>query len=128
MRFPGVLAVCCALVLVPAGGAVAQDSASPVCVPRSAPVPQGPATLLSDTAVKDTGGRLHDLKLQAPALNGQTHAYVLLPKDYDTSGATRYPVVYLLHGGIGTYWDWYGQANVIGITDKLTAQGKLPPF
>jgi S-formylglutathione hydrolase FrmB len=128
MRFPGALAACCALALVPGGVATAQDTASPVCTPRSAPVPQAPATLLSDTPVNNTGGRLHDLKLQAPALNGATHAYVLLPKDYDPSGATRYPVVYLLHGGIGTYWDWYGQGNVIGITDKLRAQGKVPPF
>ncbi len=42
-----------------------------------------------------------DLTLDVPALNRSVHANVLLPRGYDASGATRYPVLYLLHGGAG---------------------------
>jgi S-formylglutathione hydrolase FrmB len=108
--------------------ATAADNASPVCTRRSTPIPQDPATFVSQTAVAGTDGRLQDVVLNSPALSGQTHVYVLLPKGYDASGATRYPVLYLLHGAAGSYSDWYTQGNVIGIVDQVSAADHLPPF
>ena len=40
-------------------------------------------------------------KVAAVAVNGPHRVRVTLPNDYFSSGATRYPVLYLLHGGAG---------------------------
>ena len=57
-------------------------------------------------SLSGTDGRLRTEVLDSPALGGHTRVNVLLPKDYDPSGATRYPVLYLLHGAISDYNDW----------------------
>ena len=47
------------------------------------------------------------------ALVGKTLPYnVILPSDYYTSRATRYPVLYLLHGLDGHYDNWTTKTNV----------------
>jgi putative tributyrin esterase len=47
------------------------------------------------------------------ALVGKTLPYnVILPRDYETSRTTRYPVLYLLHGLFGHYSDWLTRTNV----------------
>ena len=53
--------------------------------------------------------------------------YVYLPPDYKTSN-TRYPVLYLLHGGGGDEdaWTTMGRANII--LDNLIAAGKAVPM
>jgi S-formylglutathione hydrolase FrmB len=40
-------------------------------------------------------------KVAAVAVNGPNRIRITFPNDYFTSGATRYPVLYLLHGGAG---------------------------
>jgi putative tributyrin esterase len=46
-------------------------------------------------------------------LVGKTLPYnVILPRDYETSRTTRYPVLYLLHGLFGHYTDWITKTNV----------------
>ena len=40
-------------------------------------------------------------KVSANAVNGPHRVRVTLPNDYFTSGTTRYPVLYLEHGGAG---------------------------
>ncbi len=46
-------------------------------------------------------------------LIGKTLPYsVVLPRDYQTSRTTRYPVLYLLHGLGGHYSDWLTRTNV----------------
>jgi S-formylglutathione hydrolase FrmB len=114
--------------LLATGTAAAEDTPSPVCTPRSTPIPTAPATQLEDVAVAGTGGRLHRFALQSPALNGRTYVNVLLPGGYDASAAARYPVLYLLHGAIGGYGDWHAAGNVIGIVDEAVHAGKAPPF
>ena len=112
--------------LLPVGaGAVAPPS--PTCLPRSAPIPQGPATLLGSAVVPNQAGRVTDLTFHSPALNGDTHVYVMFPPGYDPSGRTRYPVLYLLHGADGWYHDWVDH-GVRGVVDQATAAGHLPPF
>lgn len=56
--------------------------------------------------------RVVDLTFETPALAGRTKARVLLPSGYDPSAATRYPVLYLLHGGAGQYTDWANEGAV----------------
>jgi S-formylglutathione hydrolase FrmB len=47
------------------------------------------------------------------ALVGKTLPYnIILPADYRRSTATRYPVIYLLHGWAGHYSDWLTRTNV----------------
>ena len=46
-------------------------------------------------------------------LVGKTLPYnVILPRAYETSRTTRYPVLYLLHGLFGHYTDWITKTNV----------------
>src|SRR5690242_19555829 len=40
-------------------------------------------------------------KVAASAVNGPHRVRITLPDDYFQSGSTRYPVLYLLHGGAG---------------------------
>lgn len=53
---------------------------------------------------------------------------IYTPPNFDASGKTKYPVLYLIHGGSDTEETWtkVGKANLI--TDKLIAQGKAVPM
>lgn len=59
--------------------------------------------------------------------------HIYLPPDYDSSAATRYPVLYLNHGGGGDDSNWTSE-NVKGggsaqfILDNLIAAGKTKPM
>ena len=53
---------------------------------------------------------------------------VYTPPNFDYSGKTKYPVLYLIHGGSDTEETWtkVGKANLIA--DNLIAQGKARPM
>lgn len=53
---------------------------------------------------------------------------VYTPPGFDPSGKTKYPVLYLIHGGSDTEETWtkVGRANLIA--DNLLAQGKAKPM
>jgi enterochelin esterase family protein len=53
---------------------------------------------------------------------------VYTPPGFDVNGKTKYPVLYLIHGGSDTYETWtkVGRANLIA--DNLIAQGKAKPM
>ena len=63
-----------------------------------------------------TSPRLEELRFRTPALVGETRVRVLLPKGYDRSGRTRYPVLFLLHGGTGGYRDWTDTGDAAAIS------------
>src|SRR5258708_6561547 len=100
------------LAATPARSATAP--ASPVCVPgRTSP----PAGLTLVSAAPDKGHpRVDELTFRSRALNGTVRADVMLPVGYDPHGATRYPVLYLLHGHGGNHVDWpsHGVDKVVG--------------
>jgi S-formylglutathione hydrolase FrmB len=52
------------------------------------------------------------VQLQSKLVNTTLSYKVVLPPDYRTSSATRYPVLYLLHGFDGHYSDWVTRTNV----------------
>ena len=56
--------------------------------------------------------RLMDITVSTSALPGPAGVRVLLPNGYDPSAATHYPVLYLLHGGFGSYTDWTTFGNI----------------
>jgi diacylglycerol O-acyltransferase/trehalose O-mycolyltransferase len=89
---------------------VAPDS--PGCLVRSAPPDVG-ASELWRVHVSD---RLLELRLHSSAMQGSQGVFVLLPSHYDASGATRYPVLYLLHGALDDYTSWprNGVAGIVG--------------
>ena len=61
--------------------------------------------------------RLLELTLRTPLLPQDTKVRVLLPAGYATT-SKRYPVLYLLNGGGGSYLDW----TVSGDAEKTTAR------
>ena len=52
------------------------------------------------------------IQLQSKLVNTTLAYNVILPPDYRTSTASRYPVLYLLHGFGGHYSDWVTRTNV----------------
>jgi S-formylglutathione hydrolase FrmB len=82
---------------------------------------------VSRSTVAGTGGRVLDVVLNSPAMGDQQHVYVLLPSGYDPSGATKYPVLYLLHGAGGSYKDWVDM-GVENDIDYTSVADHLVPF
>ena len=58
--------------------------------------------------------RQHDHVLVTPLLDAPADVRVLVPDDYDP--ALDYPVLYLLHGGVGSSVDWTAVGNAAAIT------------
>jgi S-formylglutathione hydrolase FrmB len=90
--------------ILAAGAAAPAAPASPVCVPRARP----PVADLRVAASSPVAGhqRVSDVTFESKAIAGKVHADVLLPSGYASSPATRYPVLYLLHGHGGNHSDW----------------------
>jgi S-formylglutathione hydrolase FrmB len=80
-----------------------------------------PSPGLEHLGTKRLGPRLEELRFRTPALVGETHVRVLLPAGYDADSQTRYPVLYLLHGGTGSYADW----TTTGDAEELSADYPL---
>jgi S-formylglutathione hydrolase FrmB len=68
---------------------------------------------------KKLGPRLEELTFRTRALSGDTRVRVLLPSDYDQSGHTRYPVLYLLHGSVDDYRSWTDKGDAEHLTAGL---------
>ena len=62
----------------------------------------------------------------APGRTGTLVIYT--PPGFDVNGKTKYPVLYLIHGGSDTEETWtkVGRANLIA--DNMIAQGKIKPM
>lgn len=63
----------------------------------------------------------------SPTLKLRRRMYVYTPPGYRT-GAVRYPVFYLLHGGGGDEDAWFTLGRASQILDNLIAQGKAKPM
>ena len=59
---------------------------------------------------------------------GQDEVYVYTPPGYDPRGATKYPVLYLLHGWSDTAAGWTGIGHANDVLDTLIASGKAKPM
>jgi S-formylglutathione hydrolase FrmB len=96
---------------VPAARALVVAPDSPGCA--LAPAPSVGIAEVGRTVVTP---RLVDVTVHSQAMRGDQHVDVLLPNGYDDSGATRYPVLFLLHGSFGKYSDWAtnGVADLVG--------------
>ena len=89
--------------------------------------------------IPDPDGGFYDLKdvphgnvlienYFSKTVNAWRHIFVYTPPGYETNTSTRYPVLYLQHGGgeDERVWIEMGRANVI--LDNLIAEGKAKPF
>ena len=63
----------------------------------------------------------------SPSLKLTRRVFVYTPPGY-SSGTTRYPVLYLLHGGGGDEEAWTSMGRTPQILDHLIAQGKAKPM
>ncbi len=63
-------------------------------------------------SAKALDGRTTDLTLHSPAMQQDVHVNVMLPVGYNPHGGRRYSVLYLLHGSLGGYMDWYSGGDV----------------
>src|SRR6187200_1671156 len=62
-------------------------------------------------------------------VTGQTrHIMVYTPPGYDTDAKTRYPVLYLQHGGGEDETGWVKQGHMNFILDNLIAEKKAVPM
>ncbi|MBI2949394.1 MAG: esterase [Verrucomicrobia bacterium] len=86
-------------------------------------IPGDPPRLWEDQPV--THGTVHEQKYFSKSLGVWRHLQVYTPPDYEKS-PDRFPVLYLLHGGLGPNWISLGQAHFIA--DNLLAQGKAKPM
>ena len=60
--------------------------------------------------------------------NTMRRSFVYTPPDYDRNTTTRYPVLYLQHGGGEDETGWPNQGKTNLIMDNLIAEGKARPF
>jgi len=73
-------------------------------------------------------GEIHHHFYRSKLVNEDRDFYVYTPPNYDPSGKTQYPVLYLLHGfsDDASGWTAVGRANVI--LDNLIAAGRAKPM
>jgi enterochelin esterase-like enzyme len=64
----------------------------------------------------------------AKSINQWRHIFVYTPPQYDKDTTTRYPVLYLQHGGGEDERVWIEMGRTNLILDNLLAEGKCKPF
>lgn len=117
LRRAGVAVLALGLTALPVGAAdgIGVGVAPTPAALEAAPVTFGPQDLRLVSQVQ-VSPREIDLTFETPALAAPTTARVILPTGFDPAADTRYPVLYLLHGGAGRYTDWANEG-----ADDLTA-------
>jgi enterochelin esterase-like enzyme len=115
---------------VPAGATPAPpQKASPDAPPAAAaPLPALPpnSAPLVSKYVGVLAGRAYTVTFHSGILDREMSYWIYLPPGYGATGV-RYPTLYMLHGGGGTFDEWaaYG---LFDVADQAFAGGKLPPF
>lgn len=78
---------------------------------------------LASTAVLASEVQHHSF--HSPTLQREYVFNIYLPDGYQTSDL-RYPVLYLLHGNLGTEHSWVNNGNIAETADALIAADKIP--
>jgi enterochelin esterase family protein len=80
-------------------------------------------------AIRDVPhGQVREVWYNSKVTGSWRHALVYLPPAYDTQPKTRYPVLYLQHGGGEDETGWIRQGRANFILDNLIAAGKAKPM
>jgi enterochelin esterase-like enzyme len=72
-------------------------------------------------------GEVRQVYYQAAALGKLQRMYIYFPPEYE-AGKSKYPVLYLFHGGDDDDWGWVDIGRMNFILDNLIAQGKAKPM
>ncbi|CAF0866978.1 unnamed protein product [Adineta ricciae] len=88
---------------------------------------------LTVTNFSKVNEQLCDVTVQSHEVKGDQQIRILLPQNYTTSGKTRrYPVLYLLHGGMGGAEDWTQKGGIaqqiLGNLSLITIMPNGDPF
>jgi putative tributyrin esterase len=67
---------------------------------------------LAQVSQRPVHGRVQTIPFQSRLLTAPVPYNIILPADYYSSRTSRYPVLYLLHGLTGHYFDWLTHTNV----------------
>ena len=73
-------------------------------------------------------GQVREVWYHSSVTSTWRHALVYLPSDYDTQTKTRFPVLYLQHGGGEDESGWIRQGKANFILDNLIASGNTKPM
>jgi enterochelin esterase-like enzyme len=73
-------------------------------------------------------GQVREIWYHSTVTETWRHAFVYLPPDYDAQTKTRYPVLYLQHGGGENETGWIRQGKANFILDNLIANGSAKPM
>lgn len=73
-------------------------------------------------------GQVREIWYHSSVTGTWRHALVYLPPGYDTQSKTRYPVLYLQHGGGEDESGWIRQGKANFILDNLIASGNTKPM
>jgi enterochelin esterase family protein len=80
-------------------------------------------------AIKDVPrGQVREIWYHSKVTGSWRHALVYLPPGYDEQTKTRYPVLYLQHGGGEDETGWIRQGRANFILDNLIAAGSAKPM
>lgn len=69
-------------------------------------------------------GRVDTIAVYSPSMKKTLKAAISFPSGYE-KGESRYPVVYLLHGGSGAFSDWHQKVTEKGIVNQLAEEHKV---
>ena len=69
-------------------------------------------------------GRVDTIAVYSPSMKKTLKAAISFPSGYE-KGESRYPVVYLLHGGSGAFSDWHQKVTENGIVNQMADQHKV---
>jgi len=73
-------------------------------------------------------GQVREVWYDSKVTGAWRHALVYLPPEYDRQPASRYPVLYLQHGGGEDETGWIRQGRANFILDNLIASGSCKPM
>ena len=69
-------------------------------------------------------GRVDTISVYSPSMKKTLKAAISFPSGYE-NGESRYPVVYLLHGGSGAFSDWHQKVTENGIVNQMAEEHKV---
>ena len=84
--------------------------------------------LLLAASLTATAGRVVTDSIESRVLGAGVKYNVYLPKGYDASGTTTYPIVYLLHGFTDTYTAWVEKGQMQMVANELIETGEARPM
>jgi len=68
--------------------------------------------------------KVDTLEVFSPSMKKNLKAAVTVPSGY-TTGSSRYPVLYLLHGGSGAFSDWHQKVTEKGLVNRMAEEYNL---